>query len=172
MRLTFVYWYIIVLGYSQPFMAILGSPSIRQSHFLLMMSLLLLCLQSGCLLLPFLALLLCHGPPTSGLSRHLCLLPDLEGRGPRGFTVKSVTFSEVSFYSSCSLVCSVFSSWVDVEFSQRLFCGYWGGSMVLPFMFVNVVKYSVDFQMLNLANLYLGINSTWSWCSILFMYSV
>lgn len=89
-------------------MAILGLPSIWQSHFLLMMSLLLLCLQSGCLLLPFLALLPCRGPPTSGLSRHLCLLPDLVGREPRGFTVKSDAFSEVSFYSSCSLVGSAF----------------------------------------------------------------
>lgn len=125
-----------------------------------------------------------HCPPGLGPSGHLCLLQVLRHSLDISLLL-SLMLEEVSFYL-CWFAIGFCHEWMlNIVKDFSMMC-----EMIMWFFllkFVNMVKRSTDFQILQFINLYwfsrlkleslaskpfLGNNPAYLWCSILFTYSI
>lgn len=108
-------------------------------------------------------------------SGHPFLVPDLREKIfcfsplsmmlPSGFSY--MTFIMLRYVLSQSIL--LFLSWKDVYFVKCLFCNYWNDHMVFNLPLVNLINY-IDLFATTEPLLHPGINPTWSYQMIFYMY--
>ena len=124
-------------------------------------------------------------PKKKSVSEHPCLLPDLRRNDEVLFTIEydvscGLFISGLYYVEVCFLytqfVENFYRKWI-LNFVKSFLCIYWDEHIIFfehiifIHQFVNVMYHIDWFAYIELNHPCIpGINSTWSWCIILFMY--
>ena len=112
----------------------------------------------------------------SGESGHPCLFPDFHGKA---FSFSPLNIMLTVGYHKQPLLCwdmfplyplwrEFFDEWM-LNFIKCFFCIYWDDRVIFSLLFLMWCITSIDLWILN-HTFIPGINPTWSWCIILFIY--